>query len=282
MYTHTHTHTHTHRHLYVCTIYRFQIVTNSFFWHKYCNYNLSITKHYICEALSILEDVFLLIRLGLPVRQVKIILTLKHILCFNNGELVADLQMCQDITASKALPTLFPLTVMSLFSGLVIFMHQNEAENFSPIPSTYSNALMLIFHTSGIKLCCKGYFSSTVFSKNCLPIDYAIYNTCYYYLRHNRCSTNKINISFKRGELSGIPWQSRGQDSVISLSGAWVQPLVRELRSHKLRSTARGEKEGAFLIVLTRKCGGTVYSHKTLNLCFARHICKYLLTCVVV
>ena len=92
MYTHTHTHTHTET--CVCTIYLFQIVTNSFFWHKYCNYNLSGTEHYICEAPSILEHVFLLIRLGLPVRWVKIILTLKHTLYFNNGELLADLQMC--------------------------------------------------------------------------------------------------------------------------------------------------------------------------------------------
>ena len=84
-------------------------------------------------------------------------------------------------------------------------MHQNEAENFSLIPSTYSNALMLIFYSSGITLYYKGYFSFIVLSKHCLPIDYAIYNMCYYYLRHNRWSTNKINISFKRGGLSGIP-----------------------------------------------------------------------------
>ncbi|KAI4564891.1 hypothetical protein MJG53_015903 [Ovis ammon polii x Ovis aries] len=67
---------------------------------------------------------------------------------------------------------------------------------------------------------------------------------------------------------------SGGRDFLRRERRAWVQPLVRALRSHKLHGIARGKNEEAFLIVLTGKCAGTAYSHKTLNLCFARHICK--------
>ena len=37
----------------------------------------------------------------------------------------------------------------------------------------------------------------------------------------------------------GSSWQSSGQDSVLSLPGVWVQPLVRELRSSKSYSGAK-------------------------------------------
>ncbi|KAI4555201.1 hypothetical protein MJT46_015587 [Ovis ammon polii x Ovis aries] len=67
---------------------------------------------------------------------------------------------------------------------------------------------------------------------------------------------------------------SGGRDFLRRERRAWVQPLVRALRSHKLHGIARGKNEEAFLIVLTGKCAGTAYSHKTRNLCFARHICK--------
>ena len=33
----------------------------------------------------------------------------------------------------------------------------------------------------------------------------------------------------------GLPWRSSGWDSALSLQGAWVQSLVGELESHKLR-----------------------------------------------
>ena len=36
-----------------------------------------------------------------------------------------------------------------------------------------------------------------------------------------------------RTVLQGIPWQSSGWDSALPLLRAWVQFLVRELRSHK-------------------------------------------------
>ena len=35
--------------------------------------------------------------------------------------------------------------------------------------------------------------------------------------------------------LSGIPWQSNGEDSALSLLRAGDQSLIRELRSHELR-----------------------------------------------
>ena len=42
--------------------------------------------------------------------------------------------------------------------------------------------------------------------------------------------------------LEGIPWQSSGWESALSLPRAWVQSLVGELKSHKPRSTAKKEK----------------------------------------
>ena len=41
----------------------------------------------------------------------------------------------------------------------------------------------------------------------------------------------------------GIPWQSSGQDSMLSLLKAWVQSLVRELRSHKPCSKVKKKKK---------------------------------------
>ena len=37
----------------------------------------------------------------------------------------------------------------------------------------------------------------------------------------------------------GIPWRSSGWDSVLSLPGAWVRSLVRELRSCRPRGAAK-------------------------------------------
>ena len=37
----------------------------------------------------------------------------------------------------------------------------------------------------------------------------------------------------------GIPWQSSVEDYVISLLRVWVQSLVGELRSHKLRGMGK-------------------------------------------
>ena len=41
----------------------------------------------------------------------------------------------------------------------------------------------------------------------------------------------------------GFLWQSSGEDSVLSLQGAWVQSLVRELRSPKLYDQKGKEKK---------------------------------------
>ena len=45
--------------------------------------------------------------------------------------------------------------------------------------------------------------------------------------------------STQEGNLKGIPWQSGGQDSTLSMLRAWVQSLVGELRSRKAHSTAK-------------------------------------------
>ena len=41
----------------------------------------------------------------------------------------------------------------------------------------------------------------------------------------------------------GIPWWSSGYNSVLSLPRAWVQSLVRELKSHKPRGAAKKRKK---------------------------------------
>ena len=46
----------------------------------------------------------------------------------------------------------------------------------------------------------------------------------------------QITTNSKAGP--GIPWQSGGEDSVLSLLKAWVQSLIGELRSCKLGSMA--------------------------------------------
>ena len=43
--------------------------------------------------------------------------------------------------------------------------------------------------------------------------------------------------------MVGIPWQSSGQDSTLSLLRAWVLPLVGELRSCKLCGAGHGKKK---------------------------------------
>ena len=41
----------------------------------------------------------------------------------------------------------------------------------------------------------------------------------------------------------GIPWQSNGRDSALSLLRAWVQSLVRELGSHKPLGMAKKKRK---------------------------------------
>ena len=41
----------------------------------------------------------------------------------------------------------------------------------------------------------------------------------------------------------GIFWQSNSQDSILSLPRVWVQPLVRELRSHKSCTAIKKKKK---------------------------------------
>ena len=48
---------------------------------------------------------------------------------------------------------------------------------------------------------------------------------------------------FKTRCLLGIPWQSSGYHSVLSLLRAWVQFLVRELRSNKVPGVAKQQQQ---------------------------------------
>ena len=43
--------------------------------------------------------------------------------------------------------------------------------------------------------------------------------------------------------MSEIPWWSSSWDPVLALLRAWVQSLIWELRSHKLRGMTTKEKE---------------------------------------
>ena len=56
-----------------------------------------------------------------------------------------------------------------------------------------------------------------------------------------------LNLNFKQNysflqklyEYQGLPWWSSGEASVLPLQGAWVQSLVRELRSHMSGAAAK-------------------------------------------
>ena len=60
-------------------------------------------------------------------------------------------------------------------------------------------------------------------------------------------SLNQLRIPAKTGlsqeEGSGLPWWSSGLDSALPLQEAQVRSLVRELRSHMPRGTAKKKKE---------------------------------------
>ena len=47
----------------------------------------------------------------------------------------------------------------------------------------------------------------------------------------------------KSGSNMGLPWQSSGYDSTLSLQGAHVQFLVRQLRFHKPRGKKKKKKK---------------------------------------
>ena len=43
----------------------------------------------------------------------------------------------------------------------------------------------------------------------------------------------------------GIPWHSSGEDSALSLMGAWVQSLVSKVRFYKPHSMAKKKKKAS-------------------------------------
>ena len=64
-----------------------------------------------------------------------------------------------------------------------------------------------------------------------------------------------------------LPWQSSGYDLVLSLPGAWVQFLVRELRSHKLPCAVKLKKK----ILVTRSKNGSS-GFLTPGQCLSHHL----------
>ena len=60
----------------------------------------------------------------------------------------------------------------------------------------------------------------------------------------------KLSSSANLSVVGAVPWQSRGYDSTLSLSRAWVQSLVGELRSQKLHPP-----KNIFLSSEKIKCG---------------------------
>ena len=50
-------------------------------------------------------------------------------------------------------------------------------------------------------------------------------------------------ISIKKRKKLGLPWRSSGWDSALPLQGAWVRPLVRELRSSMPCGVAKKKKK---------------------------------------
>ena len=55
----------------------------------------------------------------------------------------------------------------------------------------------------------------------------------------NTCASNIRPIKYMN---HGLPWWSSGYDSALPLQGVQVRSLVRELRSHMLRGTAKKKK----------------------------------------
>ena len=52
----------------------------------------------------------------------------------------------------------------------------------------------------------------------------------------------KLESQAFENQVWGIPWWPSGQDSVLSLLRAWVQPLLREVRSYKRRGQKNIQK----------------------------------------
>lgn len=64
-------------------------------------------------------------------------------------------------------------------------------------------------------------------------------------IKSDKCISSSLEQLLRQNseeEEEGISWWSSGQESVLSLTRAWLQSLVGELRSHKASHTARKEK----------------------------------------
>ena len=53
----------------------------------------------------------------------------------------------------------------------------------------------------------------------------------------------EIEKLLEENKKGGLLWWSSGSGSVLLLQGAWVRPLVRELRSHMSCNMAKGKKK---------------------------------------
>ena len=86
-------------------------------------------------------------------------------------------------------------------------------------------------------------FSASLPSKR----NHKLPGTCKHFFPPRAGAQNKLkqNLGSANYQKGGqrLPWPSSDQDAVLSLPGTWVQSLVKELRSFKLFSAAKGKKK---------------------------------------
>ena len=101
--------------------------------------------------------------------------------------------------------------------------------------------------------------SESIYEEPWVPIFKAwIYcGQCLHGGRHDSCSgAGRVELLAQccKRWVWGIPWQSSGSNSALSLSMAWVQPLIPELRSHKPCDVAKKKKTSLGLGTWSKEC----------------------------
>ena len=98
-----------------------------------------------------------------------------------------------------------------------------------------------------------GNYSTDIPYHNCA---FRVSEIQYTFLCQARLSCNLhfvfLSTHFKSTRVTiGIPWQSRGQDSMLSLPRAWFQSLVRKLRAYKSQYSQK-KKVGMYQLYLPK------------------------------
>lgn len=75
---------------------------------------------------------------------------------------------------------------------------------------------------------------------------------------------NRVKIQY----IYGLPWWSSCWDSSLPMQGAWVQSLVKELRSHMLRGMIKKKKSGKVNSAGRVHCMFTFLWKKKAKICF--------------